>query len=291
MNFGDPSVRTRPLGPLRAQAPEPGLGEDLVAVPLVVAPRSLTLLGGRAVAVPLAPVPHVPGPVDRLAVGRVLDPLVGPGLDSLAVPPPVLPIARALGLEATSGGAVPGPPASSERARERPLALRTTRRAGHPAPSRQALFSAQFVHLPDLDRRHPPSRGFDPGRRCVRACANTSGAAALPTFPAARSDGSSPHPPPAPVGGGSAFSACNLPPGWDRPQATGPPGTTHVGHAAPGPRSPGARPGSPSMPRPGSGPSRTASRAPPPWDDVLALPPRRPTNCLPSAVHHAILPS
>jgi len=37
---------------------------------------------------------------------------------------------------------------------------------------------------------------------------------------------------------------------------------------------PGARPGSPSMPRPGSEPSRSASQAPQPWDDVPARPPR-----------------
>gem|GEM_PF-6610741 len=62
-------------------------------------------------------------------------------------------------------------------------------------------------------------------------------------------------------------------PGRRRPGPAGRVATVRGGRVVPRSRSPGARPGSPSMPRRGSGPSRTASRAPPPWDDVLALPP------------------
>ena len=200
-------MRTRPGDGLLACSSQPGLGSDLVGVNLVVATCALALQCQPTMRIGLPPEADVPGPVYVLPVPPILIPLVRPSLIFHAVPSLVLATSLPCMRAGTTAATAELPPAAAAVRLESTTADDTATSLGHAGRSSQAQNSARFVQIPALTRTGFTVRIRPGERRSVGACTNSPAPPSpLHTSPA-RPGRSSPHPPPAPVGGGSAFAA------------------------------------------------------------------------------------
>lgn len=240
-------MRTRLVEGRLARTAHLGLAANLFGVEVVVATRSPPLQGEAAVRIGLPPEPDVAGPIHAGPVLEILLPLVGRGLLLRAVPALVLATTEPSVFAGTPARAAALSSTTSRVRLERPSTHDATKPCGHAGRSPQALFSAQFEHPPNLDQRWSHVEDLPGGGTTVsqglRQHVRRRRPPSTPPSPAGQVK---PPPPARPRRGRERVFRLRLPPGWDRPEATGPGATAHAARGVPQPRSPAAPPGSPS---------------------------------------------